>query len=58
MKKDGVQILQKASLGMEKFHQKIIGVDIESIEYYLASSIYSIKVINLPQMHTVLFQMY
>ncbi len=48
MKKDGVQILQEASLGMEKLHQKIVGVDIESIEYYLASSVYSIKFINLP----------
>ncbi len=48
MKKDGVQILQKASLGMEKLHQKIVGVDIESIEYYLASSVHSIKFLNLP----------
>ncbi len=46
MKKDGVQILQKASLGMEKLHQKIVGVNIESIEYYLASSVYSIKCIK------------
>ncbi len=48
MKKDGVQILQKASIGMENLHQKIVGVEIESIEYYLASSVHSIKFINLP----------
>ncbi len=33
MKKDGEDVLQGTSLGMEKLHQKIIGVDIESISY-------------------------
>ncbi len=28
MKKDGEEVLQETSLGMEKLHQKIIGVDI------------------------------
>ncbi len=33
MKKDGEEVLQETSLGMEKLYQKIIGVDIESISY-------------------------
>ncbi len=33
MKKDGEEVLQGTSPGMEKLHQKIIGVDIESISY-------------------------
>ncbi len=33
MKKDGEEVLQGTSLSMGKLHQKIIGVDIESISY-------------------------